>query len=185
MTSQVTLVPAERLGIVVLANAESDLAAALTYRLLDDFLGAPRPRRDWVTAYAEAGLVARARAAVTLAAARAARDSLAGPSLPLARYAGRYRDDLYGDATIALENGRLVLRFSRSPAFVGDLEHWQYDTFIARWRAPHLEDAYVTFALNPDGSIDQVRLAAVSPLADFSFDYQDLLFRPVGTGDAR
>lgn len=185
MTSQVTLVPAERLGIVVLANAESELPAALTYRLLDDFLGAPRPRPDWVTAYAEAGLLARARAAVTLAAARAARDSLAGPSLPLARYAGRYRDDLYGDATIALENGRLVLRFSRSPAFVGDLEHWQYDTFIARWRTPHLEDAYVTFALNPDGSIDQVRLAAVSPLADFSFDYQDLLFRPIGAGDAR
>jgi len=72
-----------------------------------------------------------------------------------------------------------VLRFGRSPAFVGDLEHWQYDTFIARWRAPHLEDAYVAFALNPDGSIDRFRMAAVSPLADFSFDYQDLEFRPL------
>jgi hypothetical protein len=36
----------------------------------------------------------------------------------------------------------------------------------------------VTFALNPDATIDNARMAAVSPLADFSFDYQDLLLKP-------
>src|SRR5207244_12363045 len=84
----------------------------------------------------------------------------------------------YRHADLALAGGKLLPRFRRSPAFIGDLEHWQYDTFIARWRTRHLEDAYVTFALNPDGSIDRFQMAAVSPLADFSFDYQDLLFRP-------
>jgi CubicO group peptidase (beta-lactamase class C family) len=181
MSSQITLVPAEKLGLVILTNSESDLMAALTYRLLDDLLGAPRPRGDWVAAFAQDAQIARARADSTLKAARAGRDSASQPSLSLARYAGSYRDDLYGDASVVLENGRLVLRFGRSPAFVGDLEHWQYDTFIARWRTQHLEDAYVTFALNPDGSIDRFQMAAVSPLADFSFDYQDLLFRPVAT----
>lgn len=179
MSSQITLVPAERLGIVVLTNSEADLMAALTWRLLDDVLRAPRPRTDWVAAFAQANALARARADSTLAAARATRDSLSRPSLPLARYAGRYRDALYGDADVSLEGGHLVLRLSHSPAFTGDLEHWQYDTFIARWRAAHLEDAYVTFDLNPDGSIDRFRMAAVSPLADFSFDYQDLEFHPV------
>lgn len=180
MTSQITLVPAEKLGIVVLTNAESDLMAALTYRLLDDLLGAPppRPRTDWVAAYAEAGRLDRARADSTVRAGQAVRDSASRPSLALERYAGRYRDELYGDAEVTLEGGKLVLRFSRSPAFVGDLEHWQYDSFIARWRTRHLEDAYVTFALTPDGSIDRFQMAAVSPLADFSFDFQDLLFRP-------
>ena len=72
-----------------------------------------------------------------------------------------------------------MLRFSHSPAFVGDLQHWQYDTLIARWRTAHIEDAYVTFTLEPDGSIEQFTMEAVSPLADFSFDYQDLLFKPV------
>jgi len=179
MSSQITLVPAEKLGIVILTNSESDLMAALTYRLLDDLLGAPRPRGDWVAAFAQAAQIARARADSTLKATGAGRDSLSQPSLPLARYAGSYRDELYGDASVAFENGRLVLRFGRSPAFVGDLEHWQYDTFIARWRTQHLEDAYVTFALTPEGAIDRFQMAAVSPLADFSFDYQDLLFRPV------
>ena len=178
MTSQITLVPGEKLGIVVLTNSESALMAALSFRLLDDLLGTPRPRTDWVSAFAEAARLGQARADSTLRASRSVRDSASGPSLPLERYAGRYRDDLYGDADLSLEGGRLVLRFSRSPAFVGDLEHWQHDTFIAHWRARHLEDAYVTFALNPDGSIDRFQMAAVSPLADFSFDYQDLLFRP-------
>ena len=178
MSSQITLVPAEKLGIVILTNSEADLMAALTYRLLDDLLGAPRPRTDWVQAFAQAGGLARARADSTVRAARTTRDSASGPSLPLQRYAGHYRDELYGDAELALEGGKLVLRLSRSPAFVGDLEHWQYDTFVARWRTRHVEDAYVTFALGPDGSIDRFQMAAVSPLADFSFDYQDLLFRP-------
>jgi len=178
MSSQITLVPSEKLGIVILTNSEADLMAALSYRLLDDFVGAA-PRTDWVAAFARAAQLDQARSDSTVRASHVARDSLSRPSLPLERYAGRYHDELYGDAAIALEGGRLVLRFGRSPAFVGDLEHWQYDTFIARWRAAHLEDAYVAFSLNPDGSIDRFRMAAVSPLADFSFDYQDLEFRPV------
>src|SRR5256886_16627407 len=54
MSSQITLVPAEKLGLVILTNSESDLMAALTYRLLDDLLGAPRPRPDWGAAVAPA-----------------------------------------------------------------------------------------------------------------------------------
>jgi len=178
MSSQITLVPAEKLGIVILTNSESDLMAALSYRLLDEFLDGG-PRTDWVAAFVRAAQLDRAQADSTVLANRAARDSLSKPSLPQERYAGRYRDELYGDAGITLEEGRLVLRFSRSPAFVGELEHWQYDTFIARWRTAHLEDAYVAFSLNPDGSIDRFRMTAVSPVADFSFDYQDLEFRPL------
>jgi len=37
----------------------------------------------------------------------------------------------------------------------------------------------VTFALTPDGGIAQVRMEAVSPLTDFSFDFHDLVFKPV------
>ncbi|HZI21001.1 MAG TPA: DUF3471 domain-containing protein, partial [Gemmatimonadales bacterium] len=166
-------------GIVVLTNSESDLMAALSFRLLDDLLNAPRPHADWVAAFAEAARLGRVSADSALRAGRVVRDSASRPSLPLERYSGHYRDELYGEAELTLEGGKLVLRFNRSPAFVGDLEHWQYDTFIARWRTPHLEDAYVTFALNPDGSIDRFQLVAVSPLADFSFDYQDLVFRPI------
>ena len=62
------------------------------------------------------------------------------------------------------------------------MEHWQHDTFVVRWTDRELRaDAFVTFALKPDGSIDQAKMEAVSPSTDFSFDFQDLLLRPKTT----
>jgi CubicO group peptidase (beta-lactamase class C family) len=176
--SRVTLIPDRKLGIAVFTNQESGEAfEAISWRLLDHFLGAPAT--DWGSAYRV--LKARGDSAVAAEehAAVAKRDTASRPSLPIDTYAGTYRDAWYGDVTITLEAGKLVMRFTKSPSLVGDLEHFQYDTFIARWRDRELRaDAYVTFALKPDGSIDQVKMAAVSPATDFSFDFQDLLLVP-------
>ena len=80
---------------------------------------------------------------------------------------------------MAMENGKLAIRFTKTPSLVGDLEHWQHDTFVARWRDRELRaDAFVTFALNPDGTVDQVKMRPISPEVDFSFDFQDLLLKP-------
>jgi CubicO group peptidase (beta-lactamase class C family) len=176
--SRLLMVPDLRLGIAVLTNQESGAAFdAIAYRILDHYLGAPP--FDWVAGYKALNARIDSLTAVELAKATAERDTASRPSLPLARYAGTYTDAWYGDITIALENGKLVIRFSHTPSLVGDLEHWQYDTFIARWRDRELRaDAYVTFALDPDGSIAQAKLAAVSPETDFSFDFQDLLLKP-------
>ena len=177
--SRITFVPDQRLGIAVFTNQESGEAfEAITWRLLDHFLAAPAT--DWLAAYRTLKLRGDSVVAAAERTAAAARDTASRPSLPLAKYAGAYRDAWYGDVSIALENGKLVMRFSHSPSLTGDLEHFQYDTFIARWRDRELRaDAYVTFALKPDGSIDQVKLAAVSPATDFSFDFQDLLLVPI------
>lgn len=176
--SRITLVPQQRLGIAVFTNQESSEAfQAITYRLLDHYLAAPLT--DWVPVFAR--LKAQGDSATTAAerTAAAKRDSTSRPSLPLEKYAGAYRDAWYGDVSIALDAGKLVMRFSHSPSLIGDLEHFQYDTFIARWRDRELRaDAYVSFALKPDGSVDQVKMSAVSPATDFSFDFQDLLLVP-------
>jgi hypothetical protein len=109
----------------------------------------------------------------------ASRDAASKPSLAPERYAATYEDAWYGEITIKMEQGKLVMRFTRTPSLVGDLEHWQYDTFVVRWRDRELRaDAFVTFALNPDGGIDQAKMRAASPTTDFSFDFQDLLLRP-------
>ena len=111
--------------------------------------------------------------------AAAARDASSTPSLALERYAATYEDAWYGDIAITVEQGGLVMRFTRTPSLVGDLEHWQYDTFVVRWRDRELRaDAFVTFALNPDGTVDQAKMRAVSPTTDFCFDFQDLLLKP-------
>ena len=176
--SRTTLVPDMKLGVVVLTNQEEGGAfQAITYRVLDAYMN--RPEADWVARYVERRRKQRADAAEVERKAAATRAADSRPSLALERYAGLYRDAWRDDVTIALEGGRLVMRFGRTDMLVADLEHWQYDTFVARWRDRSMHaDAYVTFALKPDGSIEQAKMVAVSPLTDFSFDFHDLLLTP-------
>ncbi|HET9329878.1 MAG TPA: DUF3471 domain-containing protein, partial [Steroidobacteraceae bacterium] len=101
-----------------------------------------------------------------------------GPSLPVARYAGTYADPWYGNIEVAAADGRLHIDFKSTPRMGGVLEHWQYDTFVTHFDDKNIEPAYVTFGLDANGRVERVSMKAVSPLADFSFDYHDLLFTP-------
>ena len=176
--SRIAMIPELKLGVAVFTNQESEESfMALTCRVLDHYIGADDT--DWIAAWArvrsrgDSLLAARERRTV------ASRDSLSRPSLPLERYAADYEDAWYGTVSIAHDKGKLVMRFSHSPGMVGDLQHWQYDTFIVRWRDRELRaDAFVTFALSAEGTIDRATMKAVSPATDFSFDFHDLLLKP-------
>jgi hypothetical protein len=171
------LVPEENLGVVILTNAEEGGAFdSILFHVLDHYFNLPPT--DWIAAYKSLKDVQEQTAAETMKKAEGARAADSKPSLPLEKYAGTYTDAWYGPITIKKEGPGLVMTFDHTPTMIGDLQHWQYDTFKAHWRDRTIEDAFVTFSLNPDGSIDNARMAAVSPLADFSFDYQDLLLRP-------
>ena len=112
------------------------------------------------------------------------RDANSKPSLALQKYAGIYSDFWYGTVSITSESAGLLLRLDHTPHSEADLLHWQYDTFKAHWRDRTIEDAFVTFALKPDGAIDHATMVPVSSLADFSFDYQDLWLTPAKTENA-
>ena len=175
--SRVMLVPEENLGVVVLTNAEEGGAFdSILYHVLDHYFHLPPT--DWIAAYKTVKDQEEKDAAEIMKKAEGARAVNSKPSLPLEKYAGTYNDAWYGPITIKLENGGLVINFDHTPGMVGDLQFWQYDTFKAHWRTRTIEDAFVMFSLNADGSIESARMAAVSPLADFSFDYQDLLLKP-------
>ena len=184
MVSRVTLVPGQNLGIVVLTNQEVGAAFnAVTMAVLDAYLKAPET--DWVAAYAAAVATAQEKADEGWARHQAARDPGSRPSLPLARYAGGYRDAWYGDVFVEQQGRTLRLRFGRTAQLVGTLEHWQHDTFLVRWDDRSLNaDAFVTFSLDPDGKVREVRMQAVSSLTDFSFDFQDLLLLPIAPAQA-
>jgi len=177
--SKVTTIPSARLGVAVLTNAESgELFEAVTWHIVDHYLGAAP--FDWIGGFKRQRAVGDSMLAAQRQNATASRDAASKPSLPLAKYAGTYRDAWYGDVAIAEEGGKLVIRFTKTPSLVGDLEHWQYDSFIARWRDRELRaDAYLTFQLLPDGSVDRVKLAPESDEVDFSYDFQDLELHPV------
>jgi hypothetical protein len=182
MVSRLLLIPEEDLGVVVLTNQESGPGRdALAYGLLDRARG-KASGVDWIRAGQASVMQSREREMQAEARARRTRDAASTPSRPLGAYAGGYADRWRGDAAVAEESGRLVLRISRSPSLVADLSHWQHDTFVAKWRDRTVPDAYVTFVLGPEGAVEEMRLRAVSPNADFSYDFQDLLFRPVRAG---
>jgi CubicO group peptidase (beta-lactamase class C family) len=178
--SAVVIVPEKHAAFAIMLNSE-DVGALFAMRehLLDSLLGLSSP--DWIAAYKQVfdGITTSSMAALKVHAAATHPEQ--GPSLPLSGYAGVYSDPWYGTATITQakgDNGALSMSFDRTPGLHGPLEHVQYDTFRTHWAMPDVEDAYVTFDLRPDGSIDRMSMKAVSPTADFSWDYQDLRFTP-------
>jgi len=183
--SRVSLVPDQGLGLVVLTNQESEPALDSIDRVLRDaFLGPPEPPVDWVQAFGDAARAEAEEAEAKVAEAAARRETTSRPSLPLSAYVGRYRDPWYGAATVEPAGEGLVFTMTRTPHMVADLEPWQHDTFVARWRQAFMSDtapadAYVTFWIGPEGSVEKVTLKPVSPAIDFSFDFQDLELRPV------
>lgn len=179
MVSRVTWLPDQKLGVVVLTNAEAGAAfQAITNTILDHHLGAPA--KDWVAAYQEVLAKRVAKAQEKVAKAAAERNAASRPSLALAAYAGRYRDPWYGDVFLEMKGDKLHIRFSHTPLLSAPLEHWQQDTFVARWPERTLDaDAFVTFALDPHGKVREIRMEPVSPSTDFSYDFQDLRLTPV------
>jgi hypothetical protein len=140
------------------------------------------PATDWTAAYAEARAKQEGDADEDWKKHLAERDAKSKPSLPLSAYTGTYVDPWYGEVFITREDGKLRMRFGKTADLVGTLEHWQHDTFIVRWDQRWLNaDAFVTFALDPDGNIREARIEPVSDLTDFSFDFQDLRLTPKKT----
>jgi CubicO group peptidase (beta-lactamase class C family) len=173
----VVLIPDRHVGFSIEINSEDgEIIRGLMYELLDHYLG--RPYVDWVARYRtlKQQRISEALAALKTAAAAPA---AVGPSLPLPGYAGTYADAWYGNIEIAANDGRLTIDFKTTPGMSGTLEHYQYDTFIARLDDKTIEPPYVSFNLDADGKIDRITMRPVSPIADFSYDYRDLLFTRV------
>ena len=179
MVSRVALVPEENLAIVVLTNQESGAGRdAIAYRVLDAFLGAPAT--DWIPAFKEAARLGEEQARAVEAGHKAARATTSKPSLPLAAYAGRYRDAWYGEATI--EVGRRSPRPALQPVAVPHRRPSNIGTTTRSSPAGATAPCPTPSSPSPcgrTGRSTRSRWRPFSPAADFSYDYQDLLFRPV------
>ncbi len=164
MISLQTLVPEKNLGIIILTNfAPNSFPAALTNTLLDIVLGADP--FDWFT-LALNRRDAESEALVTQEKTlEDQRIKGTKPSLNLEMYTGTYTDPLSGEASIRLENGRLI--FDYNPRYVGDLTHWHQDTFRVIWRHPIFDmeaRSFLHFQLDESGNIKGLRITFYDPL---------------------
>ncbi len=183
MTTFLAVLPEQRIAVFASGNQLSAAPRALVNAIVHEYLaaGAPDPATDWLQIIATLAGDRSDAAEAAVAADFAARNADSSPSLPLDAYVGTYRDRWYGDVSISRQDdGRLYFVSSRNPPLSGPLEHFQYDTFVARWTDRQLmADAYVNFVLAADGSVERIRMQAVSPATDFSFDFHDLDLRRV------
>jgi len=175
--SQIALVPDLNLGISVFTNQESTGAYyAIIYHILDYYM--KNMPFDWIGGYKKLQDSAFVKLKKEQEKESITPVSNSKPSLPLEKYTGVYEDNLLGEVVIANEDGSMKMRFAKSPHFVATLKHFQYDTFIAHFSNKDLKaDSYVTFSLNPDGTIEHVKLKIIDP--DSLLSFSELLLTPV------
>ena len=173
----VALIPDKNVGIFVASNSEDgEIIRGLLYELLDHYLGYPQAQwpEKWHTF--KINRLNQAAKQVQTRRGEAGEGRAVAAVRPLR---GRYTDPWYGTIKVRQVGKGLAIDFPHSTGMEGPLTHYQYDTFKTNPALNWVEPAYVTFSIGAEGKVDRVTMKPVSPAADFSWDYQDLLFTPV------
>jgi Beta-lactamase class C and other penicillin binding proteins len=179
IVTQVTLLPELKLGIIVFTNQQSGAAfTAITNTILDSYFGIEGI--DRIKQYHEAAMK-------NMADAKKITDDI-WKDIELQRkssslktdyslYSGTYSDKWFGEVTISIKNGKLWFDSKKSSKLTGELLAYKGNTFIVKWNDRSMDaDAYVMFYLDSTGKASGFKMEAISPLTDFSFDFQDLEF---------
>lgn len=182
MVSQVTMLPELKLGIIVLTNQQSGSAfRSITNSILQAHLG--MEKKDWVAHYAQRDAESREEARkITDKVWQDIEASLRDQKVEAdhAAYTGTYKDNWFGHIVIAEYNDHLRFRSLRSPRLSGEMLFYKDNTFVVKWDDRSMEaDAFAMFELDSEGKGAGLKMKAVSPLTDFSYDFHDLDFSRV------
>lgn len=178
--SATLMIPGRNAGFSIFSNAEeSYLLRALRSGITDIVMD--KTGFDWIADSKRLADKSDADAITAAADIDAKQAAGVAPSLPLEAYAGTWRDPWYGDIVIeprVTGRGRnrktsLWLAFTHTPSLKGPLEAYEGETMRTRFTDKREEDLLVTFALD-GGTAKTATMKALSPDADFSYDYQDL-----------
>lgn len=177
IVTQVVLFPELNLGIMVLTNQQSGAAfSAISNSIKDGYVGVGG--QNWVKAYADRekqGFDEAEKVKQKLAADIAAEQKKQGANVNLEPYWGTYRDAWFGDIVLSMKNGKPWIASLRSPKLEGELLSYKGNILIAKWTDRSMDaDALLYFSLDKNGKPNGFTMEAISPLTDFSFDFQDL-----------
>lgn len=176
MMSYAGLLPERNVGIVVLTNQQSGAGLrAIFFALMQSYISDETV--DWIARFKEK---ASQPLAENISATKYTRNLSYVPEKGLETYVGTFRDPWFGKLTIENTSNGLVVQAHRSTRLKGKLIPYKNNVFIAQWDDRSLEaDAYLRFSESTAGRPDSISLQAVSPLTDFSFDFEDLQFRRI------
>ena len=181
MVTKITMIPELNLGIIVLTNQESeDLLNAVTNQIKDGYLGTPY--RDWVGQLLTERMGANRSDKFFTDSIWKQINQILANHLPIDfnQYAGLYTDPWFGEVTVWNKNGKYWFDSKRSPKLSGELLFYKPDIFVVRWTNRSIQaDAFVTFHRDHKARVNAMTMKAVSPLTDFSYDFQDLNFSKI------
>jgi CubicO group peptidase (beta-lactamase class C family) len=146
------VVPALDLGIVVLTNGGPVGAAEAISAAFLDVVQFGEETRDWVADYAMATAGYYAPAGDL---ADTERPAGAAEPTELERFVGDYTNDYFGTASVALENGGLIVRLGPDGGYELPLLAWDGDTFAfvpTGENAPWGSRSSATFTETADGT---------------------------------
>lgn len=149
--SYASLIPQERLGIIVLANAFPTGAPEAVADSFIDLVDHGELTRDWLAEW-DVLYDALWGSFTAGAGAYAQPPEAAAPPLEQAAYEGVYRNDYFGEARVEASDENLTLYLGPDGATSYELSHWNRDTFIYYPSAelPELPSG-ATFTIGPDG----------------------------------
>jgi CubicO group peptidase (beta-lactamase class C family) len=133
--TSVTLIPEEKLGIIVLTNTDANnFYEALKWDIMDAYMGLPY--RNYSNVYLGFQKQQTANEEKWL---KEKKDTIAmniKPGLPLQSFAGNYNHSIYGNMNIALQNGKLVATFEHHRGRYAELEALGGNRFLATFNDP-------------------------------------------------
>ena len=179
IVTQVTLIPELKLGIIVLTNQQSGAAfTAITNTIKDSYFGIRGI--DRIKQYSEAIAKNEAKAKIITDAIWKdieLQQKNSVKEIADSVYTGNYSDKWLGEIVISVKNGKLWFDSERSPKLTGQLIFYRGNSFIVKWVDRSMDaDAYVMFDLDETGKASGIKMKPISPLTDFSYDFQDLEF---------
>jgi len=179
IVSQVTLIPEMKLGIIVLTNQESGYAfTSITNSIKDSYFGIKK--KDRIKSYKELEEQNEAEGKKVTEAVWDAiklQQKKNSEKPDLSRYEGLFRDSWFGEVQIQQRDGKLWFQSLNSPKLGGEMLFYKGNTFVVKWVQRSMNaDAFAIFSLDKDGKATRMKMEAISPLTDFSYDFQDLDF---------
>jgi CubicO group peptidase (beta-lactamase class C family) len=175
MVSRVVVIPDLKFGVVVLSNSDQGafLVAAASRAITDSYLGLddnawPDKMYAFMTQRSSMGDAVSAKVWETVEKSKGAR-------IDPADYIGVYEDPWFGKVEVSEKNGKLSFRSHRSPKLNGEMFYYKANSFAVKWAYQDMDaDAFAIFSLDEEGKAQSIRMKAISPNTDFSFDFQDL-----------
>jgi CubicO group peptidase (beta-lactamase class C family) len=174
IVTQVTLLPELNLGIVVLTNQQSGMAFKTITNTIKDAYLKIKPI-DYVKIYSqrEKEYFEKGDKVTTEVWAKIAENQKNKVKVETKNYMGTYTDNWFGNITISEKNGKMYFNSERSPQLAGEIFFYKDNTFAVKWfNRSFNADALITFTSNNTN----IKMAAISELTDFSYDFQDLDF---------